>query len=450
MRNSFVISKKKIPDLNNENYKYVCLNQFHIYVWKYLSMLKTDSFIFIGYGVDTSQGKKIDLSILSNLKERKYSQKTKYFAGRFIIVFASGWLYTDSTSSFSIYYNKDLVGNNLNLLHNLKSGKRITSHNKKRDNLIIPPKTHISEFKRLIPGQKLDLINFEPVTITDLFEYQDFTIQELTSKIKKNLVNTAKGIENLAKNDYLHMLTGGRDSRISLLAFQKNINNSYDSFTHLKFKRLLNINDKFIVKKIVKKYELNHFFTFPEINFNFQNIEQQIEETNPFISRISQEGSTWFYYRFGNMFKLNKTYLIDNYYEIGRMHFHKNVKSSNLKEYLINKLNDTSHTEIILKYIDNLSTKFDPIDLYYYIKNYVNVANQFELIDYSHNPMIFNNSAILMNLMLSVPKEMRINGKLHDQIIKDMSGKNYIKPNFISNNIIYRGFNKFRKKISKG
>ena len=46
MRNSFVISKKKIPNFNIESYKYIKLNLFHIYVDQNLGMLKTDSFIF--------------------------------------------------------------------------------------------------------------------------------------------------------------------------------------------------------------------------------------------------------------------------------------------------------------------------------------------------------------------------------------------------------------------
>lgn len=56
--------------------------------------------------------------------------------------------------------------------------------------------------------------------------------------------------------------------------------------------------------------------------------------------------------------------------------------------------------------------------------------------------MIFNNSAYLIRLMLSVPKEMRNNGLFHDELIKEMSDQYYIKPNFISKSLIYRFLHK--------
>lgn len=318
---------------------------------------------------------KISSNTLDKITENNYLEKSKHFSGRFIVIFKSNWLYTDSTSSFSIYFDDELVSNNLSLIYNIKYGKNIISDKKLKENLIIPPKTYLKEFNRLIPGQKLNLLNLKPKTITNFFELQNFSIQELKFEIKKLLISTAQGIEDLSPSNYLHMLTGGRDSRISLLSFLKATNSTYDSYTHLKFKKFYNINDKYIVKRLIKNLRLKHMFTFPDREYSFAE-KKQVKLMNPFISEVSQEGSTWFYYKYGNMQKLKKFFLIDHYYEIGRMHFQKNVKDNDLENYLSKNLNDTDHIEIILNHIHNINSKIDPIDLFYFIKNYVNVANQ--------------------------------------------------------------------------
>jgi hypothetical protein len=61
------------------------------------------------------------------------------------------------------------------------------------------------------------------------------------------------------------------------------------------------------------------------------------------------------------------------------------------------------------------------LDAYYFVKNYTNVAEQFELIDYSHNPLIFCNSLLLIRLLLSVTESERAEGAFHMKLLSTLN-----------------------------
>jgi hypothetical protein len=206
------------------------------------------------------------------------------------------------------------------------------------------------------------------------------------------------------------MLTGGKDSRLSLLSLYADIGPNVKTFTHKKEHLLNDINDIKIPKELVRLMHFNHLFTYPRKNpFSLKN---EIKEHSNLMFGEMQPGSTYYYYLKSNWFQVKEDFLIDNYYEIGRMHLHgsKNLIGAadkiNLENmHLYSICIDKDEYEKFNSHLTVINNGFDLLDIFYFMKNFSNVGYQFEMIDYSHTPLIFCNSLNFFRQLLSVPEE---------------------------------------------
>lgn len=148
--------------------------------------------------------------------------------------------------------------------------------------------------------------------------------------------------------------------------------------------------------------------------------------------------------------------MIDNYYEIGRMHLHGKGTIGNSSKltyelliennYIINE-DDFRKLENHIKKISENGA--DILDVFYFIKNYINVGNQFEMIDYSHNPLCYCNSLNLFRMLLSIPEEYRANSRFHNLLIEkiNISEINHISCNPNATSFRFRLVNKLKSII---
>ena len=169
-----------------------------------------------------------------------------------------------------------------------------------------------------------------------------------------------------------------------------------------------------------------------------------------------EPGSTWFYYKMDNWSQVKEHFLVDNYYEIGRMHLHGKgrIGTEKITCELLNSIGffiEKEDFEKLIAHMQSIAADVDELDVFYFVKNYLNVANQFELIDYSHNPLVFCNSLKFIRMLLSVPEEFRRNGLFHQMLLDQLSIDEItkIKCNPNSNKLYYKFKNKKKTKISR-
>lgn len=434
MPSLFYISDKKIE--LDSTFKSIFINELQINYTDDLNIIKINDNIFIGDGFDCLDGSIICDKKILELTKDNFLKRSVGFSGRYIILVEGRYLFTDATSSFSIYYNQGNVSNNLNELSKFLFPKNMNTFTIQESD-ILPPATNVNGILRLIPGQYFDFVKKQAHSIKGYLQKEKISTQNLKIELEKILVNSADGISKLSKGDYCHMLTGGRDSRLSMLSFIKSNVADYKSFTHKKKVFKNSINDVLIPKALSKKLKFSHKFTKPSKKPNV-NLSKLLKSHYPHLTVDQTFGSTYYYYVMGNMSELKEKFLVDNDYALCRYHLddvslYKKMTLQEQKNYFKKIYCISDVNELILyDHIELLSNDFTFLEKFYFIKSYVNFANQFELIDFSHKPIFFNNSLILLNLLLSVPSELKSFGKFHDILLERLSPKRLFYPNLFS------------------
>ena len=426
-RNSILFSKKQIT-AEIGNLKKEKISHFFSLFDATLPFLKVNNVIFIGWAWDCSEGRKIAGDDLSVLTFENITEKMKDFAGRFVIILDSKYLFTDATSLFPIYYTHEMFSTNISLLCHVNE-LEIKSAIAYRKKLILPPSTGVRGVKRLIPGEFLDLDTMTAHTIGGYLRLDqssnDINLQ--VNKVAQHLINSGKGLAKICNSDYRLMFTGGKDSRLSFLALYKTELNSIKTVTHSKPFFFNSAHDINAPKEISRRLNFSHQITVAHPATSKLNLPT-LHNHAPYLSFSNGPGSTYYYYTHGNWEQIQECFLIDNYYEIGRMHLHGKGAIGNStglthsllieNDYIIDA-EDFLALEQHLKKTSRLGVDF--LDSFYFVKNFVNVANQFEMIDYLHNPLVYCNSLSLFRLLLSVPDAFRSNGKFHALLIDSIN-----------------------------
>lgn len=380
--------------------------------------------ILFGWAWDCRTGEAVSKDFLSDIVLENYLEKTAFFSGRYIILYKSKYLFTDATSSFGIYFTDTDFSTNFSLLCEQKGFKQDVKIGFKSE-FFLAPTTKMPKIKRLIPGQYLNLELMEAKSFSNFIKVESIeSVEKQLDLVAEHLINSAKGIYTLTKNDFRLMLTAGSDSRLSFLAFYKAVNASFKSLTHSKNFFLNDADDMAIPKKIAKKLKIDHQITSKNSKVLYDlNLKKHCAE----LAGEREPGSTNYYYKNGNWQQIKEEFLIDNYYETGRMHLHNKGGIGNesalslevlLKDgYIIEKADYL----VFEKHIKTMTNHKDFIDIFYFIKNYLNVAHQFEFINFSHTPLIFCNSLRLFELLLSVPDEFREKGKFHKMLMDKLT-----------------------------
>lgn len=457
-RNSIVITKNKhtILDL----FQCVFLDdKYSIYFDKNIPILKTESLLLLGWAWDCEFGTPISEERLFNINPDNILEDTLHFSGRYLLIARKRYLYTDAVSSFPIYYSMEYIGNNLSLMCSL-TNQNPNFEKMKNEILFIPPGSGVEGIRRLMPGQYFDLSNYKVHSLKGYLSNKiRMDMETIKNSVIDELTNSGDGILKLSEGDYRLMLTGGKDSRLSLLSLNKTSQKPIKAFTHKKPLFFNDPNDIKTPKKLSRKFRIDHFFT-KTTNENFYCLDD-IQKHSPLLAGTIVPGSTYYYYLKSNWNQVAEKFLIDNYYEIGRMHLHNKgfmpskeyITVENIKKYGY-KIDEKLFPELIL-HLTAINGSNDLLDTYYFVKNYINVANQFEMIDYSHNPLIYCNSLFMFRLLLNVPNEHRMNGIFHLELIKEMTPQGLKLPECNKNSskltfkILRRALNKLGEILHK-
>ncbi len=426
-KNSILFSKKQFKG-KFKNLKQDKIGDFFSLIDDAIPLIGTRNVLLYGWAWDCKEGRKIVEEDLEFLTFENIIEKMKDFSGRYILVIDFKYLFTDATSLFPIYYTNEMLSTNMSLLCKVNNIE-IKPYSEYRKKLILPPSTSMDNIKRLIPGECLDLDSMMPSTMNNYIalDRKDTDIKRHIEKISNYLIVCGKGLSELCESDYRLMFTGGKDSRLSFLALYQTVSNKIQTITHSKPYFFDTPHDIESPKEISKILNFSHQITkTKKTNLNLL----EIAEHAPVLSLEREPGSSYFYYKHGNWEQIKERFVIDNYYEIGRMHLHGKGSIGNCSKltyelliennYIINE-DDFRKLE---KHINKISEDgADTLDIFYFIKNYINVANQFEMIDYSHNPLIYCNSLNLFRMLLSVPEEYRENGRFHNLLIEKINIK---------------------------
>lgn len=450
-KNSIYCDLNGLPDkvLKLEN-RY-CIDEF-LSVSDTVPFIRNKSVILIGWGWNCLTGEALRENDLIGICLENFLEKTQDFSGRYLIFINREFLFTDATSSFAVHYDSFTASTNLSLLC-LAKDIDLVSEKTYRKKLIIAPTSYNSKLKRLIPGEYIDLKNMKSYSFANFLKEKKNNSDDLVKYLSDYLVLSGVGINKATNSNFRLMLTGGKDSRLSFLAFFKNFKKEFKTFTHKKPWFFNNKNDVLIPDEISKILGVPHFFTYPKNN---NSLTDELEAHCKHMCFEYEPGSTWFYYKKGNWSQVKEFFLIDNYYEIGRMHLHGKgrIGTEEITCELLNSIGffiDKEDFKKLIMHMQSISADVDVLDVFYFVKNYLNVANQFELIDYSHNPLIFCNSLRFMRLILSVPEEFRRNGLFHQMLLDQLSidAIKKIKCNPNNNKSYYKFKNKLKAKISR-
>lgn len=414
----------------------ISLEKMIIYYDENVPVLQSDKLVLLGWAWNCLSGKHVSITDLELISENNVIEDSKHFSGRYIIIVNSQYIYGDSTHSFPIYFTESYASTSLSLISRAEE-KFIPVKCDFSKPLELPPETCINGIRRLLPGEYYDFLYNKSYSLHDYLRNENetvFTLETHIQNIIKYLKMSAYGIQDTIGNDFRLMLTGGKDSRLSLLSLYSVFGKNLKSFTQKKQPFLNDKNDMNIPKVLAKKLGFNHKFTYPRKNY--YSMVNDIREHAPLLYGEMQPGSTFYYYLKNNWNQIEEEYVIDNYYEIGRMHLHnpKSIIGTNSKlnynnirksGYLISE----SSYNYFATHLANINYNLDGLDIFYFVKNFVNVANQFELIDYSHTPLLFCNSLHFFRMLLSVPEEMRAHGKFHMLLLEAMTPKSIPLPN---------------------
>ncbi len=434
-KNSILLSKREIS-IDVKNLKKEKIGDFLLLKDSNVPLIKFNNILLYGWTWNCKEGRKVVEKDLEFLTFDNVIEKTKDFSGRYIIIIDFKYLFTDATSLFPIYYTNEMFSTNMSLLCKVNKIE-IKPHSEYRKKLILPPSTSIANVKRLIPGEYLDLKCMKSSTIDNYItlDKKDTDIKHHIEEISNYLITCGKGLNELCKSDYRLMFTGGKDSRLSFLAMYQTVSSKVQTLTHSKPYFFDTPHDIKSPKEISKILNFSHQLTRAK-KTNLKLAE--LEEHAPVLSLEREPGSTYFYYKHGNWEHVKERFVIDNYYEIGRMHLYGKGTIGNSSKltyelliennYIINE-DDFRKLENHIKKISENGA--DKLDVFYFIKNYINVGNQFEMIDYSHNPLCYCNSLNLFRMLLSIPEEYRANSRFHNLLIEKM---NITKINHISCN----------------
>lgn len=456
-RNQVLCSKEPIKSIA-KNFNYKKWRNTNIYYDKNIPVLETDDVFFLGWAWKCNNGAKVTSIDLATRDKTGILSNTLDFSGRYLI-FYKDLLYTDTTSSFSIYYDDIFVCTSLSLLLNQNGlqNPEMSPESSYRYSFSLPPYTPVKGVKRLIPGEFLDLKAMKSKSIEGYLSCRSnqVAIENQISDLGSYLIRCANGLFDLVGSNYRQMLTGGKDSRLSLLSMLAvNSENTIKTFTHTKPAFCNDRDDIYIPSKLKNIVKISHMFTYPSDSHGI-DLEGLVLH-DPILSKEREPGSTGYYYKRGNWMQIQEKFLIDNYYETGRMHLHglgltptekhltlENILASGFQTDEESFFNLTEHMKLIGRGCDLL-------DVFYFIKNYTNVANQFGLIDFSHNPLIFCNSRNLFLNMLRVPEEFRRNGIFHSLLLNSLADSRLrqIPCNPSSRKIFWRLVKKINQKIA--
>lgn len=287
-------------------------------------------------------------------------------------------------------------------------------------------------------------------------KFKGLSMDEMILRVGGYLTGCAKGLFDLVGDDYRLMLTGGKDSRLSLHSMLLASNGrKVKTFTHAKPPFCNDRDDLIIPKQIRKTANVTHNFTVPSsalAPFDWEAIALH----DPVLSKEKEPGSTAFYYRKGNWLQIEERYLIDNYYETGRMHLHGKGHTPTARHLTLENIKasgfqiDEGSFQRLQRHLESIGTGCDLLDVFYFVKNYANVANQFGLIDFSHNPLIFCNSRSLFCSLLSVPEHFRKDGFFHFALCNCLASEKIRKIPYNPSAKIYfwRLIKKMKSKIS--
>lgn len=457
-RNQILCSKEPVKCIK-ENFNFKKWRNVNVYYDKNIPVLESENIFFLGWAWDCSNGMKVKSMNLQTIEKMGIQASTIDFSGRYLIFFKDS-LYTDATCSFSVYYDDISFCTSLSLLlnQNRLQNPEMISGDFYRYSFSLPPYTPVKGVKRLIPGEFFDLKEMKSKSINDYLACTSNhgPLEEQVSELGSYLIGCANGLFDLVGSNYRQMLTGGKDSRLSLLSMLAAKNGSMiKTFTHTKPIFCNDRDDIHIPSKLKNIIELSHIFTYPS---NSHGIDwDDLILHDPILSKEREPGSTGYYYKKGNWMQIQEKFLIDNYYETGRMHLHgkgliptenhltlKNILASDFQSNEVSFSRLTEHMKLI-------GQGCDLLDVFYFVKNYTNVANQFGLIDFSHNPLIFCNSRNLFLSMLRVPEKFRKKGFFHSLLLNSLSDDQVrnIPCNPSSGKIFWRLIKKINQRIAR-
>ena len=260
-RNSILISKLELSNGNDlfESIKYC---SFYISKCKSIPHIAHGNYIIFGWLWSSVTGQLFSPSEYQCLTKENYLDCMEEYSGRYLVLTSDGYIFTDATSSFPVYFNAKYISTNLSRLCEVGGIKQCSGKGVYSSSLVLPPRTHVDGVSRLMPGGYLNLDDMQADLFTDFLKPKNDS-NATKDNVIKCLKHNAYGIEKLVRQDYRLMLTGGKDSRLSLLCLKAISNSKLKTFTHKKHLLYNDLNDITIFRKLSKVLKLDHMFTAP-------------------------------------------------------------------------------------------------------------------------------------------------------------------------------------------
>lgn len=466
LKNPFVLSSSLLSK-NSIFDKYVKLTNAYLYLnddTKYIEYEQQNSkIILIGYVLDIRDGKKSTNIILKELLKlylnsnlEKFYSTLDYINGRFVIILSDEndtRLYTDATSMLPIFYYeekifssheiivKEIIKEEYDLeLDTSEYGmKNFLDYTNTENVYKFNPNHYFTfkdkEFKRYFPRENYKIQNLETV-INNTRCYYATQLNWLTENYKKIYVS----------------LTGGFDSKLSL-ALIKPIVTQVEFFTymykyknHTKYDSLNSFHkiyykDKVIVDNLVYNFNLKHKY------FYFNDYEVPKEYINELGKHVSSDHSYKLSYLTKKEFESDSVHVKSTLYELAKLPYNEKSDMRIVDSWIIQAMRKWAP-----KNIQNDSEKLKEMYRLYKKRNLVNEIIKLEYnlplmvywefrmgnwhssltqeTDFLIDTFIFINNRYMLNQLISLSKEDRMEKKYLTSIVKEYwPALNYFKAN---------------------
>lgn len=450
----FIFSVDKLDDqfLNSLNLFEVYGR--YLYLGNGLPIKSGENVVFLGWAWSSSTGRLIEVEDIDNPSLDDLFSDLAEYCGKYIVIHKSGAVVSDATSTISVFYGNGIVSSTVTTFSKLFNGRTHPELQNCHSSLV-PPSSSVVNVSRVYPGAFYNYLSNEVTSIPNFLCHtgKSEKIDVTTKAIIEMLTNSAKGIEDLTSGDFRLMLTGGRDSRLSLYSFI-NAGIRPKTFTHFKNFFLNDFNDVILPKVLSLLGGFDHFITIPRKRKNI-DIYPKLLALGEIAALEDGAGSTRYYHEVESWQQVKEKHLIDNYYEIGRMHLRSFLSDSDFESNdFIKKTgvkicnNDVEKLKDHINLIRGTSGAVDSIEAFYFIKNYSNVSDQFSLIGITHNPLIFCNSREFIVSLLLVHRDLKVSGKFHDRLL-DVLAPGKVFKKIPCNILFFTYLNKLTFKIKK-
>lgn len=365
-------------------------------------------------------------SLVETLKD--VESETKSWVGRWI-VYRDGSLYSDVTTSLSLFYpqfGEFWVSSSVALLSEVVKGLERPEMVFKELNHLAPT-TCVKGIKQVMIGEKVDLPRGQVVWQGfSPFERRSLVESEILSLLTSRFRTAVKALQE-CEVQICSALTSGQDSRLDLAALLSAQNSiSFSTFTFVKKFLFMNPGDRDLPKEIASDFG---FFHRAITKGKFVPEMEEIYKRHCWTIRSLEPGSPYFYLQNGFWQQLPfRSINVDHCYEIGRNTLYGKGHAGRAEDFTIDDLrNDGYVVEFddyvrLNEYCSLVSADFgiDRRDFLYLYKSYPLFGKLFQSQDLWVDSLFLGNSREIFSLLLSVSPDLREHGRFHRMLVRSL------------------------------